>query len=372
MESVPHHVVERILERLPVNTLLRFKAVSKQWKSSIESTSLQGRQLMQRQQSCDPDVLIVSLRPQDVIDPYVESLTTLVLASSSSLKIPTSWENTLYLVSSASCDGLVCLYEAHESGVAYFKLKHPHFKLAFGKDTFSGTFKPVWLYNSSEISIQNATTCEVFDFSTNAWRYVTPSAPYRVLGLPDPVFLDGSLHWFTDCQETKILSMDLHTEAFQVISKAPFADHVVRPYDIVMCNLDNRLCVSEMKWPNQLIWSFNSPTRHGTNSVPLIFISLLMGLVATGMVVVRGNEVDKRFKHRDNEWDLKTWNCIQCPSMQRQILFFSSAYRDPVVQDTPGMRLLWLGLCSRHAYEPSFFRLVIFLVQKRKGKVLQD
>ncbi|KAF3511926.1 hypothetical protein F2Q69_00010157 [Brassica cretica] len=49
-----------------------------------------------------------------------------------------------------------------------------------------------------------------------------PSAPYRVVGVADPVFVDGSLHWFTDCKETKILCFDLHTEAFQVISKAPF------------------------------------------------------------------------------------------------------------------------------------------------------
>ncbi|CAD5331846.1 unnamed protein product [Arabidopsis thaliana] len=181
-----HDVVERILERLAVNSLPRFKAVSKQWKSTIESQFFQGKHLTHRQQSGDPVVLM-----------------------------------------------------------------------------------PVWLYNSTEIGIEEtATTCEVFDFSTNAWRYVTPAAPYRVVDFLGPLFVDGSLHWFTECQETKVISFDLHTEAYQVISKAPFLNS--DPQEIVMCNLDNRLCVSEMKWPTQVIWSFNSG-RHGTKYILYIW-----------------------------------------------------------------------------------------------------
>ncbi|XP_019088045.1 PREDICTED: F-box/LRR-repeat/kelch-repeat protein At1g09650-like [Camelina sativa] len=284
MESLLHHdVVERILEKLPVNSLMRFKAVSKQWKSTMESRYFQYRVLKQSGGG-DPDVLMVSVFTDP---PSIESLKSLVLGSSSSLKIPTPWEkdNTEYLVSSSSCDGLVCIYNPHKSGFvvnpttrwyrplplcefqqlmirlgkSYYELGHPLFKVGFGKDIFVGTYKPVWLYNSSEIGLENATTCEVFDFSTNAWRYVTPASPYRVIGCPDPVFVDGSLHWFTDCQETKVVSFDLHTEAFQVVSKAPFV--YTNPYEIVMCNLNNRLCVSEKKWPNQVIWSFNSDNK---------------------------------------------------------------------------------------------------------------
>ncbi|CAH2037735.1 unnamed protein product [Thlaspi arvense] len=289
MESLPHHIVERILERLEVKPLLRFKAVSKQWRSTIESPFFQERQLKHRQQSGDPDVLMVSAWRGSG---KIESLSTLVLGSSSSVKIPTPWEeeDTQYLVSFNSCDGLVCLYNPLVSGFvvnpatrwhrplplcglqqlmvdlgnSYFELGHALFKLGFGKDKFTGTYKPVWLYNSAEIGRENATTCEVFDFSTNAWRYVTPAAPYRLAVCADPAFVDGSLYWFTDCEETKVVSLDLHTEAFQVLSKAPFAANPHRkdnPYEIVMCNLDNRLCVSEKKGSNQVIWSFNAGNK---------------------------------------------------------------------------------------------------------------
>ena len=148
-------------------------------------------------------------------------------------------------------------------------LKLGLFRLGFGKGIFAATYKPVWLYNSTEIGIEEtATTCEVFDLSTNAWRYVTPAAPYRVVDFLGPLFVDGSLRWCTECQETKVTSFDLHTEAYQVISKAPFLNS--DPQEIVMCNLDNRLCVSEMKWPTQVIWSFNSG-RHGTKYILYIW-----------------------------------------------------------------------------------------------------
>ncbi|WZZ01334.1 hypothetical protein YC2023_073662 [Brassica napus] len=262
------------MERLPVKSLLSFKAVSKQWKSTIESRFFQERQFKNRQQFGDQDVLMVSST----------SLRTLVFGSlsstSSSGKIP--WGNETYLVCQSSVDGLVCLYDSHQPGFVvnpttgwyrhlplsrlqqliidlgyrYFELGHANFEPGFGKDEFTGTHKPVWLYNSFEIGLENATTCEVFDFSTNSWRYVTPSAPCRILGgFPTPVFVDGSLHWFTECEETKVLSFDLHTETFKITSKAPFnASH----WDVLLCNLNNRLCVSKMNLSDQVIWSFNS------------------------------------------------------------------------------------------------------------------
>ncbi|CAA7036165.1 unnamed protein product [Microthlaspi erraticum] len=287
MESLPHDVVELILERLPVKSLLRFKAVSKEWRSTIESSFFQERQLVQRKQSGDPDVLMVPKTPFHAVGPdLMEPLITLVLGSSASVKIPSPLEKTHYLVCKNTCDGLVCVYQTCEPCLVfnpttrwhrtlplyelqkyviglgkewYFKLSPSFFNLGFGKDKLTGTYKPVCLYNSKEIGRQNATTCEVFDFCTNSWRYVTPAAPYRINNHSNPVYVDGSLHWLTECKETNVLSFDLHKESFQVVSKAPFAD--LLPYEMVLCNLDERLCVSALKWPEQVIWSFSSGNK---------------------------------------------------------------------------------------------------------------
>ena len=53
MESLPHDVVELILERLAVKALIRFKCVSKQWKTTIESEYFKQRLLIR-----DPSVLL--------------------------------------------------------------------------------------------------------------------------------------------------------------------------------------------------------------------------------------------------------------------------------------------------------------------------
>ncbi|CAH8335385.1 unnamed protein product [Eruca vesicaria subsp. sativa] len=72
-----------------------------------------------------------------------------------------------------------------------------------------------------------------------------------------PVYFDGSLYWLTECEETKVISLDLHTETFQVICKAPFA-HARNGFDVFMSILDNRLCVSRRKRSTQVIWSLDS------------------------------------------------------------------------------------------------------------------
>lgn len=60
VELLPDDVVELILERLPVKSLLRFRSVSKKWKSEIDSPSFQERQLIRRRQSRGPDALFVT------------------------------------------------------------------------------------------------------------------------------------------------------------------------------------------------------------------------------------------------------------------------------------------------------------------------
>ena len=75
------------------------------------------------------------------------------------------------------------------------------------------------------------------------------------------MYVDGKLHWFTQCKETKVLSLDLHTETFQVISNVPFANVVPYNNNIVMCNLDNRLSVSQKMMSEQVIWLFSSGNK---------------------------------------------------------------------------------------------------------------
>ncbi|CAH2038313.1 unnamed protein product [Thlaspi arvense] len=278
-----YNVVELILESLPVKSLLRFKSVSKNWKSTIESQRYQERQWICRRQSRGPDVLRMCLdySSDDDDDDYggLDTDAQRVVVGPSkvyTVRFPTSGSRVCF----GSCDGLVCLYtlsmctpsvsvvvnpatRCHRSfplstyqQLTRKEYTYPSPELGFGKDKVRGTYKPVWLYNSSELGLDNVTTCEVFDFSTNAWRYVVPASPYPIHPYSRPVYLDGSLYWLTGCKETKVLSLDLHTETFQVICRTPYSH--VHYNHIIMCILDNRLCLSYREHYTQEIWSLDS------------------------------------------------------------------------------------------------------------------
>ncbi|CAH2038245.1 unnamed protein product [Thlaspi arvense] len=286
VELLPDDVLELILESVAVKPLLRFRAVSKKWKTTIDSRRFQERQLIRRMQSRGPDVIFVYLTDFGIYgDDDDTDAPSIVLGSAiaSTVRFPTTGS----MFCRNSCDGLVCLYCHYEpsvvvnpatrwhqtfplSNIQQFRLDRsdkpeysPITRLGFGKDKFRGTYKPVCLYNSSEYGLDNVTTCEVFDFSTNAWRYVVPASPCRINDCRfPPVYLDGSLYWLTETEgeEPNVLSLDLHTETFQVICKAPVA-HLRDLFDRIgdmLCILDDRLCFSETHSLTQVIWSFDS------------------------------------------------------------------------------------------------------------------
>ncbi|AEC05956.1 F-box associated domain type 1 [Arabidopsis thaliana x Arabidopsis arenosa] len=75
---------------------------------------------------------------------------------------------------------------------------------------------------------------------------------YRLSG-DRTIFANGSLHWLTGdeegdpTRETKLVVFDIHTEMFQVIQTPPFITRNVSADKIGLCNLDGRLCISELK-----------------------------------------------------------------------------------------------------------------------------
>ncbi|CAN8270122.1 unnamed protein product [Cochlearia groenlandica] len=308
MEQLIDDVVDHILERLPVKSLIRFKSVSKKWKSTVETSYFMKRHLICRQ-SHDPNVLIInslttsskSRKGENVtrmftMDPSPELITLPNLCPSNlTISLRNQLVESCHYSVTGICDGMICHYNEYNCiymvnpitrwsrSVPQARYQHlsleelddqiiwkgekdggVFWRLGFGKDKFTDTYKLVWLYNSFELGLEDITTCEVFDFRTNAWRYVTGS-PFRVLDNQIPLYFDGSIHWFTDehiGETTKILSFDLHTETFHIMLETPFvvqAEYIrICLNKIIMCELDNRLCVSRKEWPKQEIWSLNN------------------------------------------------------------------------------------------------------------------
>ncbi|KAH0854885.1 hypothetical protein HID58_031349 [Brassica napus] len=204
---LPDDVIELILERLPVMSLLRFKSVSKKWKSTVEDRRFQERQLLCRKQSRGPDFLFMSLRDDDQIIKHAP-----IIFYRSEIVYNMWFRSLCWSICHGSCDSLVCLYDTRVGVVVanpatrwyqtfplariqHYMSRHgvsvsPSPKLGFGKDKLNGTYKPTML----------------------------PLVRFSMLAL-----------------------------MLGVICKAPIA-HVCDPSSVSMCILDNSLFVSENNW----------------------------------------------------------------------------------------------------------------------------
>ncbi|ESQ44342.1 hypothetical protein EUTSA_v10006448mg [Eutrema salsugineum] len=268
MEKIPDVLIEYILERLGVKYLVRFTTVLKQWNSMIKSTYFASTHLI-RAQSRNPLILLggCSYYESSRSASYSYLRTLELLGCPISKKIHTIPKPKTCLAMTRSCDGLVCVYDFQKELYVInpatrwcrslprakfqqinrirenLNRKSKRSCLGFGKDTMTNKYKMM----------------RGFEFTTNAWRHVIGS-PHRICDdfKSEPVYLDGSLHWFTVKVkgETKIVYFDLHTEVFHVMSEIPIAH--ASPSRIIMWSLNNRLCVLEKKINSQVIWSLNS------------------------------------------------------------------------------------------------------------------
>ncbi|CAH8381080.1 unnamed protein product [Eruca vesicaria subsp. sativa] len=143
-------------------------------------------------------------------------------------------------------------------------------KFGFGKDKLIGTYKPVFLTKSSGFGFDNVTTCEVFDFITQLWRYVHPAFPLTTNPHTDPVYLDGSLYWLTDVNEPRFCLLIFTLKLFMSSVMLPFPMFLTlsaSPY------VSSTVAFAFPKKTGLLHKTYgpsNIPTRHGRKCVPLI------------------------------------------------------------------------------------------------------
>ena len=80
-----------------------------------------------------------------------------------------------------------------------------------------------------------------------------PLDHHQILSNQRPPCVNGLLYWLTGDEQgypstqTKLIIFDIHTEMFQVTSTPPFITLDASSDKIGLCNLDGRLCISEIK-----------------------------------------------------------------------------------------------------------------------------
>ncbi|CAF1933136.1 putative F-box protein At2g02030 [Brassica napus] len=290
--EIPNDVMEEIVMKLPVRSIMRFQAVSKHWESVIKTRDF-GARHMAHQRNKDPKLMFVSYG-FDHIRFEQRDLETTSLEERLCFEIE---EINGPIEISECCDGLVCFYcltqavrvinTATETLLPPLPLAnfqrlhkdHPDPDLerdvmveddgavpvpfisftmfGFGKDNVTGRYKIVWLYNiyPATLNKKKKTRCEVFDLEERRWRFVTtrPLDHHQILSNQRPPCANGLLYWLTGDEQgypstqTKLIVFDIHTEMFQVTSTPPFITPDASSDKIGLCNLNGRLCISELK-----------------------------------------------------------------------------------------------------------------------------
>ncbi|KAK3224165.1 hypothetical protein Dsin_011190 [Dipteronia sinensis] len=250
-QKLPTDLAVEILCRLPVKSVLRFRCLSRESCSVIDSPTF-----IKRHQICSTNsnksLVVSGISGICLVD--FDSIDTKAVH----LHLPSeSWFFRTSIV--GSCDGLLALYNS-KLGIALLNIatrKHlilpqfwsdfdsfSKFYDGFGYDSASDAYKLVRIINSSE----SLTEVTVYNLRDNTWRKIDDGFPYFLeISHGVGTFVGGSLNWIVGGIDSDfeydnfILSFDLQKDTFSLVPKPHITD---RRFDICIGDLGGSLYLS--------------------------------------------------------------------------------------------------------------------------------
>ncbi|CAN6283080.1 unnamed protein product [Urochloa humidicola] len=231
--DIPYDVLEQVLLRLPVKSLMRFKSVCKLWHDTISSAHFEHCQL-QLSRVCQPSMLILPLRLMDAplrMD-KIRFFAYPGFGTVAELMHEKLWSTGVEgFMQPIHCDGLLVVFAAHSTQIFVCNPATKELvilpagspddcfgsqKIGFGVDPSTGKYKVVRCFqrycnkDMSDYSIG----CEIFTLGSRAWKPVADS-PYVIKPMA-PVCLPGAIYWSAAITPTAqaMLRFDLHNEVF--------------------------------------------------------------------------------------------------------------------------------------------------------------
>ncbi|CAA7033779.1 unnamed protein product [Microthlaspi erraticum] len=265
--NINQEIVEEILVKLPVKSLVRFKAVSREWRGAIESTFFIEKQIRYQKYLEGQQARIVTLSREKRYNGV--ALGNLLISANGivhdSSYLPIRALNLFDgFKISEPCDGLFCVYTitrifnlVNPATTSRRRLPDPTSTVSNGRDmnytllgmgrenSLSRRYKLVWFFECDMKQVKKSTRCKVFAFDSNTWRYVDPPHCRVEYGHP-LIHLEGVMYCFTaPCMEEQgpfekeVLAFDLHTETSQSFSVTPD----IGESPLSMRVLNHRLCI---------------------------------------------------------------------------------------------------------------------------------
>ncbi|XP_074271191.1 F-box/kelch-repeat protein At3g23880-like [Silene latifolia] len=277
--EIPEHLIlEHILPRLPVKSLLRFKTVSKTWLSSISAPAFQKSHL--RLSSYAPKFLLSHVDDDDrkiFLLSYDESKTILSDLVHLNSNILSEQSDHFYPI--GSCNGLLCWYHEPLDSFTIWNPATRHCKkiLGYSETTDQVTFHEVFdaygfgyvssthdykilvMYLSSHI--QGFGYFYLYSLNTGTWstlNYLDGMYYARSLCSITAVYMDDTLYWPFRNQTTGalvgIIGFDLVTDQMNPVQQIPWLCNYMSVDQIFKMEGCLSLCCSKGRNLDSDIW----------------------------------------------------------------------------------------------------------------------
>ncbi|XP_076923219.1 F-box protein CPR1-like [Bidens hawaiensis] len=219
--NIPFEIQEDIIKRVaPVKSLVRFRCVSKQWKSLVDSSEFITRHSVNQAR---PHHLLLSCYSSFTTHNYVSIVDNDTFPKSSSILSPIFNRAGLDLLDCSH--GLVCLHNNTGRVVVWnpsirkyvdIMLPDGRYVLGFGVCPKTNEPKLVKMTWRKEDIITYDYTAEVFTLSSGAWRTVSINLSLeKEAFVGNPIVIEGIIHWVThNPTRSRIISFDLTREEF--------------------------------------------------------------------------------------------------------------------------------------------------------------
>ncbi|XP_075477690.1 F-box/kelch-repeat protein At3g06240-like [Primulina tabacum] len=237
MADLPEDLLIQILLKLPVESLVRFRCVSKHWCNLIRSPEFINMHLDHEKR--DETILIkrfhkgaaetsLPLHANELLDPFLQNL-----------EIPGLDFVVVDNIMQSSCNGLICISPDHKNYYVFNPALHelkqiparpfdpsvaskPFIgKVGFGFDPTTNHYKVVSLAKFEDDKINIPLRCfqpRIYNLSTDSWREIDDEIPSLIDGPYSQVLFNGCCHWVANLQShMSILSFDFSTEVFGVM-----------------------------------------------------------------------------------------------------------------------------------------------------------
>ncbi|KAL6568116.1 hypothetical protein OROHE_003800 [Orobanche hederae] len=254
VRELPEELIEIILSKLPVKSLLRFKCVRKSWYSLIKSPHFIDLHLKNRSSAGSKyDYLILRRFLEQHHNRHVLSFYSYETLDDLCIDIGTPFSMREYSVNvSGPCNGLLCITNNREIFICNpatrefrslvvpplfgpDKMTHETYSVAFGLDPITGDYKVVrivvhYYVNDDEDCYSDdpdaivVRKLEVYDFTSDSWRETSIVLPDPFCLNSDGISLNGAFHWHLTLGHggESVLSFHISNEVTQLIPLPDF------------------------------------------------------------------------------------------------------------------------------------------------------